>query len=254
MTIPSFSLAGKVALITGGRRGIGKTIALAFTEAGADIALCDIVTETGELKDTAEEISQLGRRSLDIRADVRVRADVENMVKQIMAEFGHIDILVNNAGNLIIKPFLEVTDDEWDSIIDTHLKGNYLCSQTVGKIMVEQKAGNIISMSSAAGLRAVDEQSVYGAAKAGITMLTKVLAREFGPYNIRVNAIAPTMLKTKIIEPYVSDEEFEERASRIPLGRMPKVEEVASIALFLASDASSWINGHTILADGGLWA
>ncbi len=254
MAIPGFSLEGKVALVTGGRRGIGKTIALAFAEAGADVALCDIVAETGELKATAEEIRQFGRRSLDIRADVRVRADVENMVKKIMTEFGHIDILVNNAGNLVIKPFLEVTDDEWDSIIDTHLKGNYLCSQVVGRIMVEQKSGNIINLSSAAGLRGLEGQSAYGAAKAGISLLTRVLAREFGHYNVRVNAIAPSILKTKIIEPYVSDEELEERASKVPLGRIATPNDLIGVALFLASDSSGWVNGHTLLADGGLWA
>ena len=254
MTIPSFSLAGKVALITGGRRGIGKTIALAFAEAGADVALCDIVTETGELKDTAEEISKLGRRSLDIRADVRVRADVENMVKQIMAEFGRIDILVNNAGNQAIKPLLEFSDDEWDSIIDTHLKGNYLCSQTVGRIMVQQKSGIIINLSSAAALKGIEGHSAYGAAKAGISMLTRVLAHELGPYHIRVNAIAPSMIRTKLMEPYVSEEEFEKRATMVPLRRMATLNDVAAIALFLASEASGWVNGHTLLADGGIWA
>ena len=254
MNFPEFSLEGKVAFVTGGRRGIGKAIALTFARAGADVALCDMVGETSELETAAEEVRKLGRRSLAIQADVTRRADVEQAVGEVMAEFGRIDILLNCAGNLIIKPFLEVTDDEWDSIIDTHLKGNFICSQTVGRIMVKQKSGNIINLGSAAGINAVDEQSVYGAAKAGITMLTRVLARELGPYNIRVNAIAPSMLKTKLIEPFVSDEAFEQRAVRIPLGRMPRVDEITPIALFLASDASSWVTGHTLLADGGLWA
>jgi len=254
MNLPDFSLTGKVALVTGGRRGIGKAIASTFAQAGADVALADLVADTGELATAAEEVRKLGRRSLAIQADVSVRADVENMVQGVMAEFGRIDVLVNCAGNLVIKPFLEVTDDEWDSIINTHLRGNYLCTQTVARVMVEQKSGNIINLASAAGLNAVEEQSAYGAAKAGISLLTGVLARELGRYNIRVNAIAPSMLKTELIEPYVTSEEFEQRAAKVPLGRMPRVEEVAAIALFLASEASSWVTGHTLLADGGLWA
>jgi len=199
MDLPDFSLTGKVALVTGGRRGIGKAIASTFAQAGADVALADLVADTGELATAAEEVRKLGRRSLAIQADVSVRADVENMVQGVMAEFGRIDVLVNCAGNLVIKPFLEVTDDEWDSIINTHLRGNYLCTQTVARVMVEQKSGNIINLASAAGLNAVEEQSAYGAAKAGISLLTGVLARELGRYNIRVNAIAPSMLKTELI-------------------------------------------------------
>ncbi len=254
MTIPSLSLEGKVALITGGRRGIGRSIALAFAEAGADIALCDIVVETGELDSVASEIGRLGRRSLALRADVRVKNDVENMVSKVMAEFKRIDILVNNAGNHVMKPMLEITEEEWDSVIDTHLKGNYLCSQAVGKIMVEQKSGVIINLSSAAALKGLEKHSAYGAAKAGISLLTRVLARELGPYNIRVNAIAPSMIRTKLVEPYVSEEEFKARATQVPLRRMATLSDIVGVALFLASDASGWVNGHTLLADGGLWA
>ena len=254
MSFPDYSLEGKVAFVTGGRRGLGKAIALTFAQAGADVALCDMVAETSELETAADEIRKLGRRSLAIQADVTRRADVEKAVGEVMAEFGRIDILLNCAGVLVIKPFLEITDEEWDSIIDTHLKGNFICSQTVGRIMVKQKSGNIINLGSAAGLNAVDEQSAYGAAKAGITMLTRVLARELGPYNIRVNAIAPSMLKTKMVEPFVSDAEFAKRAVKIPMGRMPRVDEITSIALFMASEASSWVTGHTLLADGGMWA
>ncbi|MBA7655931.1 3-oxoacyl-[acyl-carrier-protein] reductase FabG [subsurface metagenome] len=153
MSIPSFSLEGKVAIVTGGRRGIGKAIALAFAEAGADVAVCDLVVEDGELEAVAEEIRRLGRRSLAVQADITRKTDVDNLVKGVAEGLGAIDILVNNAAIISWVPLLETPEDDWDRIIDTDLKGYYLCSQAVGKGMVERKKGNIISIASVSGIR-----------------------------------------------------------------------------------------------------
>jgi len=250
--VPSFLLPGKVAIVTGGRRGIGKAIALALAEAGADIAVCDRVMEDGELKATAEEAKRLGRRSLAVQADIAQKADVDNLVQRVVDEFGVIDILVNNAAMNIMAPLLELREDGWDRIIDTDLKGYYLCSQAVGKIMVEQKRGNIINIASTAAMYTAPEMGAYCIAKAGVVMLTKVLAVELAQHNIRVNAIAPSMVKTKFSQPLWSDPEtLKEIESGIPLGRLAEPSDIIGSVLFLASDASSYITGHTIIVDGG---
>jgi len=253
--VPSLPLPGKVAIVTGGRRGIGKAIALALAEAGADIAICDRVIEDGEVKAVADEVQQLGRRSLAVRADITQKADVDSMVQRVVDEFGVIDILVNNAAMNIRAPLLELGGDGWDRVIDTDLKGYYLCSQAVGKRMVEQKRGNIINIASTAAIKAAPEMGAYCIAKAGVVMLTRVLALELAQYNIRVNAVAPYMVKTKFSQPLWSDPEtLKQLESEIPLGRLAEPGDIIGSVLFLASDASSYITGHTIIVDGGLSA
>ena len=255
MGLPSFPLPGKVAIITGGRRGIGRAIALALAEAGADIAICGRVIEDGELQAVAEEVKRLGRRSLAVQADITKKADVDGLVQRVMGEFGAIDILVNNAAMNIKAPLLELREDGWDRVIDTDLKGYYLCSQAVGKIMVDQKRGNIINIASTAAIKAAPEMGAYCIAKAGVVMLTKVLALELAKYNIRVNAIAPYMVKTKFSQPLWSDPQtLKQLESEIPLGRLAEPSDIIGAVLFLASDASSYITGHTIIVDGGLSA
>jgi len=253
--VPSFPLPGKVAIVTGGRRGIGKAIALALAEAGADIAVCDRAVEDGELKAVADEVHQLGRRSLAVRADITQKADVDGLVQRVMDEFGVIDILVNNAAMNVRAPLLELGEEGWDRVIDTDLKGYYLCSQAVGRRMVDQKRGNIINIASTAAIKAAPEMGAYCIAKAGVVMLTRVLALELAKYNIRVNAIAPYMVKTKFSQPLWSDAEtLKQLESEIPLGRLAEPEDIVGSVLFLASDASSYITGHTIIVDGGLSA
>jgi NAD(P)-dependent dehydrogenase (short-subunit alcohol dehydrogenase family) len=255
MGTSSFSLPGKVVIITGGRRGIGKAIALAMAEAGADIAICDRVIEDGELNAVAEEVKRLGRRSLAVQADITHKADVDALVQRVMDEFGAVDILVNNAAMNIRALLLELSEDGWDRVIDTDLKGYYLCSQAVGKRMVDQKRGNIINIASIAAIKAAPEMGAYCIAKAGVVMLTRVLAVELAKYNIRVNAIAPYMVKTKFSQPLWSDPEtLKELESEIPLGRLAETSDIIGAVLFLASDASSYITGHTIIVDGGLSA
>jgi len=253
--VSPFPLPGKVAVVTGGRRGIGKAIALALAEAGADITLCDRVTEDGELNAVAEEVKRLGRRSLAVQADITRKADVDSLVQGVVDEFGVIDILVNNAATNIRAPLLELGEDGWDRVIDTDLKGYYLCSQAVGKQMVSQKRGNIINIASTAAMKAAPEMGAYCIAKAGVVMLTKVLAVELAQYNIRVNAIAPYIVKTEFSQPLWSEPEtLKQIESEIPLGRLAETGDITGSVLFLASDTSSYITGHTIIVDGGLSA
>ena len=253
MGIPPFPLPGKVAIVTGARRGIGKAIAVALAEAGADIAVCDRVIEDGELNAVAEEVKRLGRRSLALQADITQKADVDGLVQRVVDEFGVIDILVNNAAMNIRVPLLELREDGWDRVINTDLKGYFLCSQAVGRRMVEQKRGNIINITSTAAIKVAPEMGAYCIAKAGVVMLTRVLAVELAQYNIRVNAVAPYMVKTKFSQPLWNDPEtLKQLESEIPLGRLAETGDIIGSVLFLASDASSYITGHTIIADGGL--
>ena len=252
MSIPSLSLEGKVAIVTGGKRGIGKAIALAFAEAGADVVVCSRRVKDGELTAVADEIQRLGRRSLAVQADITKKTDIDNLVQKVMDEFGVIDVLVNNAAMNIMAPLLELREDGWDKVMNTDLKGYYLCSQVVGKIMAAQKTGNIINMASRGGLKASQNVGAYCIAKAGVVMLTRVLALELASYNIRVNAIAPGTVKTKFSEPFWKDPEMLKRSeAEIPLGYIPETSDIVGSALFLASDASSYITGHTIVVDGG---
>ena len=255
MGAPSFPLPGKVAIVKWLGRGIGRAVALALAEAGADIAICDRVIEDDELKAVAEEVRRLGRRSLAVQADITHKTDVESLVQRVIDEFGVIDILVNNAAMNIRAPLLELGEDGWDRVIDTDLKGCYLCSQAAGKRMVDQKRGNIINIASTAAIKAAPQMGAYCIAKAGVVMLTRVLALELAKYNIRVNAIAPYMVKTKFSQPLWGDPEIlNQLESEIPLGRLAGPGDIIGSVLFLASDASSYITGHTIIVDGGLSA
>jgi NAD(P)-dependent dehydrogenase (short-subunit alcohol dehydrogenase family) len=252
MHMPASSLEGKVAIVTGGKRGIGRAIALAFAEAGADIAVCGRRLEDGELEGVAAEVRGLGRRALAVQADITQKADVDNMVQMVSEQFGSIDILVNNAAMNIRAPLLDLREDGWDRVIDTDLKGYFLGCQAVGKRMVEQKSGNIINMASTAAMKATEKMGAYCIAKTGVVMLTRVLALELASYNIRVNAIAPSMVKTKFSQPLWSDPAtLKQIEAGIPLARMAETGDIVGPALFLASDASSYITGHTIIVDGG---
>jgi len=245
-------LAGKVAIVTWGRMGIGRAIALAFAEAGADVVVCSRAPEGGELGAVADEIQRLGRRSLAVQADISQKTNVDNLVQRTVEQFGGIDILVNNAGIFTTAPLLDVPEDDWDEIIDIDLKGYFLCCQAVGKRMVERRGGNIINIASGWAMKAAPEAGVYCIAKAGVVMLTKVLALELASYNIRVNAIAPGAVRTRMTDSLVSDPEaLQQEEAQTPLGRIAEPSEIASVALFLASGASSFITGATIVVDGG---
>ncbi len=259
MNIPisntSLSLEGKVAIITGGGTGIGRAIALEFARAGADV--CVAGRRLAPLEEVAKEIKALDRRSLAVQTDVSRKTDVDNLVERTVGELGGVDILVNSAGVLSRVSILEAREDEWDRVINIDLKGCYLCCQALGKRMVEQRKGNIINVSSIGGVstgRGVDI-SAYGIAKAGVIRLTKGLAWELGRYNIRVNAIAPGQVRTEMIQDIWSNpERLKQAKAKTALGRLADPSEIATVALFLASDASSNITGQTIIADSGLLA
>ncbi|MFQ5997279.1 MAG: SDR family NAD(P)-dependent oxidoreductase [Dehalococcoidales bacterium] len=254
MSLPNFSLEGKVAIVTGGSKGIGREIALVFAEAGADVVVSSRGLDSS-LEDVAEEIRKLGRRSLAIPADIRKKSDVDQMVQRTVDEFNVIDILVNNAGILLVAPFVEHSEEDWDRIMDTNLKGYYLCSQAVVKKMMAQKKGNIINMASIRSIGASRGRVGYCVSKAGVVMLTRVMALEFASYNIRVNSIAPGWIMTKLNEHLWGDPNTRKQIeAEIPLGYLAEPSVIATAALFLASDASSYITGHTIVVDGGLLA
>jgi len=252
MKMPSFALEGRVALVTGARRGIGKGIALAMAGAGADVAVCDNVVEGGELEAVAEEIQGIGRRSLAVQTDVSKKSEVDNLVKRVEDELGPIDILVNNAGIGRGSVLIEQKEEDWQAVIDVNLTGCYFCSQAAGKRMVERRKGNIINISSGAGIRGFAGRNAYNVSKAGVIMITKVLARDLAKHGVRVNAIAPTNLRTEMTRGlWENPQALAAEEARIPLGRLGTVEDMTGPAIFLASDASSYITGDTIVVDGG---
>ncbi len=253
MSMPNLSLEGRVAIVTGGGTGIGRSIALGFAEAGADVVVAS--RKLANLEQVAEEIRALGRHSLAVPTDITQKADVDKMVQKTVDEFGTIDILVNNAGIDFPALVLECRQDDWDRIINTDLRGYVFCSQAVGKRMVERKRGNIINMASVSSFAVDKGEGFYSIAKAGVVMLTRALAKELASYNIRVNAIAPGWIRTKMSESVGSDPKaLKQSESEIPMGRWAEPSEIANVALFLASDAASYVTGHTLVADGGLLA
>jgi NAD(P)-dependent dehydrogenase (short-subunit alcohol dehydrogenase family) len=247
-------LADRTAIITGGGTGLGRAIALEFAREGANIVLGSRNQETLEI--VAAEIRALGRRALAIAVNVSDKDQVEDMVRQTIAKFDNIDILVNNSGVEYPTLFLDITEEEWDITIETNLKGVFLCSQVVGRHMVQQKRGKIINMTSTIGLGAIyPGQGAYAASKYGVNALTKVCAREFGPYGINVNAIAPGRILTPLVKQHRTPEQveafMETGRKAAALGRIGMPEEISSVALFLASDDSSFISGEIIAANGG---
>jgi 3-oxoacyl-[acyl-carrier protein] reductase len=246
-------LKSNTAIVTGGRRGIGRAIALALAGAGADIVLADIVADDGSLEGVAGEIKKLGRQCLTVRVNISSRSDIEKMARQAIEVFGRIDILVNCAGIWIPgETLLECSEEHWDRVIDTNLKGTYLCCQVVGNLMAGQARGNIVNLSSQVGLNPGAGAGAYSISKAGIIMLTRQLALELAGKNIRVNALAPGIVKTDFNKDLWKDPETERQISLgVPLGRLAEPEDVARAALFLASEDSGYITGATIPIDGG---
>lgn len=247
-------LGGKKAIVTGGGTGIGKAIALEFAGAGADIAICS--RNIQNIERVRDEIIALGRDSMAVSMDVRVKEDVDNMVQQVIDEFGRIDILVNNAGTNRPTPVLDLTEDTWNLILDTNLKGLFFCTQAVARHMVKQKSGKIINISSTASMGANEPgQAAYAASKTGVNAFTKACAREFGPYGINVNAIAPGRILTPLVYASRTPEQVEKfletGKSAAVLGRLGTVEEIAHLALFLASDDSAFITAEIIACNGG---
>jgi NAD(P)-dependent dehydrogenase (short-subunit alcohol dehydrogenase family) len=245
-----FGLSGKIAIVTGAGRGMGYHIAMALARFGADMVICS--RTLSELEKAKEEIEKLGRRVLIQQMDVTKIPEIYAMVEQSMKVFGHIDILINNAGVNITQWAVDVTEEAWDRVIDTNLKALFFCAQAVGKVMIQQKKGKIINISSQTGTVAIPQRAAYCSSKGGVNQLTKLLAIEWAQYNINVNAIAPTFIETPFSKPMFEKEGFREYVlGNIPLGRIGKPDDVTGAVIFLASEASNMVTGHILLIDGG---
>ncbi|MGC1402181.1 MAG: SDR family oxidoreductase [Thermodesulfobacteriota bacterium] len=249
-----FSLQGLVAVITGGSRGIGRSIALAFAEAGADLVVSSRNKKPPELENVAEEVRAMGRKVLAIPAHVGKTADVQNLIQRTLSHFGRIDVLVNNAGmNPVLSPLADLEERSFDKVMEVNLKGALFMSQAVIQPMMKQGGGRIINISSISGLRArADGTGIYCISKAAMNMMTQVMARELAPYHILVNAIAPGSIKTEFSRVNWTDPERKaQRLREIELKRFGEPDEVVGLALLLASEAGSFITGEIIRVDGG---
>jgi len=251
-----FDLTGKVAIVTGARQGIGRGIALKLAEAGADVVVSDINLE--DCQKVVEEIGGLGRKGLAVKCDVTQKSEVEEMVAQTVKELGKVDILVNNAGIYAPKPFLELTEEEWDKTIDIDLKGQFLCAQAAAKEMAKNKWGRIINIASIASGQVgagVLASAHYCAAKGGVTGMTEALALELAPMGIRVNAVGPGAIDTAMTKGAFVDEQVKKGfLARIPVGRIGQPEDIAGMVVYLSSDEADYVNGATIFIDGGYLA
>jgi NAD(P)-dependent dehydrogenase (short-subunit alcohol dehydrogenase family) len=246
-----FRLDGRVALVTGGARGLGQTMASALAQAGADIAIAGRTLAPCE--QTSTEISSAtGRRCRGFSADVTIAADVERLVSEVEREFGRIDILVNNAGNNIRGAVDQLTEADWDSVIDTNLKGPFLCSRVIGPRMVRQGWGRIINLGSILAVVALPGRAPYASAKAGVLNLGRVLALEWAGTGVTVNTICPGPFATDMNRALLEDPvKYQEFIKLIPMGRWGELEELAGATVFLASDASSFVTGTALFIDGG---
>ena len=243
-------LEGKTAVITGGSRGIGKGIAMRFAAEGANIAITNII-DNEEFADAVKEIAALGVKAKGYVSDASVFADAENVINEIVNDFGTVDILVNNAGITRDTLLMRMTEEQWDQVITVNLKSVFNLTKAAIKPMMKQKYGSIINMSSVVGLGGNAGQANYAASKAGIIGFTKSVARELGSRNVRCNAVAPGFILTEMTSKLPEDVKSD-WISKIPLKRGGLPEDVANVALFLASDLSSYVTGQTIAVCGGM--
>lgn len=244
-------LKDKIAIVTGGGRGIGRAVALAFAKEGADV-LVNYVSNSTAADEVVAEIEKLGRKALAVKVDVASTADAQNMINTAIEKLGGVDILVNNAGISQPSLLLKMPEEQWDRVINVHLKGTFNCSQAAGRHMKEKKSGKIINVISTAGLFGTVGQINYASAKAGIIGFTKSASRELGRYNINVNAICAGVIKTDMTEKVQTDPKLKEIYSqRIQLGRFGEPEEVANAFVFFAGNESDYITGQVLSVDGG---
>ncbi|MBI3328630.1 MAG: glucose 1-dehydrogenase [Nitrospinae bacterium] len=246
-------LSGRVAIVTGGGTGIGKAIALELAGLGADVVVAS--RNLQHLEPTADEIRALGQRSLAIPTDIRVPAQVEALMEQVVAHLGKIDIQINNAGGQYPGPAEELSVEGWRSVIDLNLNGTFYCTQAVARQMMHTGGGSIVNIVASFGLRAAPGLVHAAAARAGVISLTRTLALEWAKHNIRVNAIASGVIMTEgaLSEMLIDPDGIERIEGAIPLKRLGTPEEIAHLATFLVSDAATYITGETIAADGGNW-
>lgn len=245
-----FDLTGKLAIVTGASKGLGKAMSVGLAKAGADLVLCARNLE--DLNVVAREIEQVGRRALPVQTDVLQSESVQSMVDRVVGEFGRIDVLVNNAGVNVRKPVVKFEEQEWDLVVNTNLKGYFLVARAVGNQMIDQKKGKIINIASILGTVGLPNQVAYASSKGGIIQMTKVMAIEWAPFNITVNAIGPTYFETPLVAQLRNDpERYQFIVDRTPMKRWGQPEELEGIVIFLASKASDFVTGQTIFIDGG---
>lgn len=246
-----FNLRGRVAIITGGSRGIGFAITEGLASAGAKVVVADILEKEGG--EAVKILRSKGFRATFVHVDVTKRTSIEAMVSTVLKEYGQIDILVNNAGVIIRKLIEEITDKDWAWMMDVNLRGTFLCSQIVGKEMIKQKYGKIINISSNVAHTPLPHRGIYAVTKAGISHFTKALALEWAQYHININAIAPGTTITEMNRNYFEEHpnDYEERIKTHPLGRLGVPEDYIGIAVLLASKASDFMTGQTVFVDGG---
>lgn len=251
MYLPSFELTGRVAVVTGASRGIGRALAIGLAEAGADVAV--LARSKADLEKVASEIRGIGRKAYAYVVDITKREDIEESLRKIAEEAGSIDILVNNAGMNIRTPALDVTEEIWQKLVDTNMKSAFMMSQTAAQYMKNNDKSKIINIASVDGFVGATTGVVYGMTKAALIHMTKVLAIEWAQYNIHVNAIGPWYFKTQITEEKLSNPEYLEYVlSRTPLKRIGEFEDLVGPTVFLSSDASDFVTGQTMYVDGGL--
>lgn len=243
-------LTDKIALVTGGGRGLGRAIALAFAGAGAHVAVASRTRE--QLDEVAQEIRSRNRRGVAIEVDVTDSKSVAQMVETVRKEFGRIDILVNSAGAGWASRMVDTSDDVWKLLIDTNLTGTFYCCRDVARLMIEQKSGSIINLASVAGVKGPPGLGAYAASKGGVIMLTRVLALETVRHNVRVNAIAPGYFRTDMNAAILDDPEMGPKiVGRIPMRRVGRPEEIGPLAVYLASDQASYVTGEVYFISGG---
>lgn len=243
-------LRGKVALVTGAGKGLGRAASLALAESGASVAA--VSRTASDLESLRREILALGAECFTRTCDVRNVEEVYRMVEEVHAWKGWIDILVNSAGINIQAEALDVTEEQWDAVLDTNLKGAFFCCQAVAKKMIPRREGKIVNITSTMSMVGFYRRAAYCSSKGGLSQLTKVLAIEWAPYNIKVNCVAPTFIRTPLTEPMFKDEDFyQEVVRRIPLGKVGLPEDVTGAILYLVSDSADFVTGSSILVDGG---
>jgi len=247
-------LQNKVALVTGSGRGIGRAIALRFAEEGASVVVNSLHRENSE--SVKKEIESSGGKAISVPCDISKAGSVDELFERTKQEYGGIDILVNNAGINIVKPALEMTETDWDTVLSINLRSIFVCSKAAATLMIPKRSGKIINISSIVGINPFPNRAPYATSKAGVIMLTRELATEWAKHNITVNAIAPGFILTDMLKSRISEGAINGDAilKRVPLGRFGVVEDIAHAALFLALDGSSYITGQCLTVDGGYTA
>ncbi len=244
-----FDLTNKVAVVTGASEGIGHDMAIGLAEAGADVIICSRREE--KLLDVKTYVEKIGRKAEIYALDIQNLSEIEGLRTFVKEKIGKVDILINNAGYAVTKPAWDVSENDWDLMVDTGFKGLFFCCQAIGSIMREQGYGKIINLSSTLSRSVVPNRSVYAGVKAGIDHLTQALAVEWAQHGIRVNALAPTAVRTPSRQDILKGDFLEKIIARIPLGRLATPEDLIGAVIFLASEASDFVTGQTLFVDGG---